>query len=64
MSNKPYGVRNRTLTIRNHLNEMVTAAKHMDFKRMESYRSLIEDHLYEIDKDMETMDLLARRITA
>lgn len=59
---KPLSIRSRTVTIRNHLNEMAVAAQHLDLKRLESHRSIIEDHLYEIDKMMVELDCLADRI--
>lgn len=59
----PPGIKSRTLTIRNHLKEMSVAAQHLDLKRMESHRSIIEDHLYEIDKSVVDLRNLADRIT-
>lgn len=59
---RPLSIRSRTVTIRNHLGEMATAAKHLDLKRLESHRSIIEDHLYEIDRMMVELENLSERI--
>lgn len=59
----PLGIKSRTLTIRNHLKEMTVAAQHLDLKRMQAHREIIEDHLHAIDGDIVLLRNLADRIT-
>lgn len=55
-------IRHRTFAIRKHLNEMKTAAEHMDLKRMQSHKEIIEDHLHEIDRDCAAMRQMTERV--
>ena len=59
---RPLSVPQRVASIRTHLREIRTARDHGDPIRASHHSAIIEDHLYEIEKDMETLRLVVDRI--